>query len=72
MRLSHTDLSSQFVENTVYQACDLCTFIYASNGIMILLLHDIYIYVLHIYMTTEVIHVMVILAIVTSCNDSMS
>jgi len=35
----HTDLSSQFVENAVYQACDLCTFIHASNGIMILFLH---------------------------------
>ena len=54
MYRSHTDLSSQFAENTVYQACDLCTFIIASNGIMILLLH-IYMFVLHIYMTTEVI-----------------
>jgi hypothetical protein len=36
---SHTDLSTQFVEYTVYQACDLCTFIHASNGTMTLLLH---------------------------------
>jgi hypothetical protein len=39
MYRSHTDLSSQFAENTVYRACDLYTFIHASNGIMILLLH---------------------------------